>query len=72
MLLCLPGWENEFSGNTLIYRSVSDERTKKIWTVWERVTIKAVQGYDSVIDDADSDVADYFPFLFKAASPEAR
>lgn len=66
MLLCLPGWENEFSGNTLIYRSVSDERTKKIWTQFgKESTIKAVQGYDSVIDDADSDMARLFPFSSK-------
>lgn len=70
MLLCLPGWENEFSGNTLIYRSVSDERTKKIWTHFgkeflKESTIKAVQGYDSVIDDADSDMARLFPFSSK-------
>lgn len=66
MLLCLPGWENEFSGNTLIYRSVSDERTKKIWTQFgKESTIKAVQGYDSVIDDADSDMARLFSFSSK-------
>lgn len=56
----------EFSGNTLIYRSVSDKREPEdLDTVWEESTIKAVQGYDSVIDDADSDMARLFSFSSK-------
>lgn len=53
MLLCLLGWEDEFSGNNLVCRSVSKEGTRKIWMGFreeslEDFTFKPVQGKDSV------------------------